>query len=94
MKRIPNILKNKYFITAVAFFVWMLFFDHNDFIAQLNRHQKLSQLKESSKYYHEKITAATEELNRRSSDPSAYERLAREKYYMKKTNEDVFIFEE
>jgi cell division protein DivIC len=94
MNRIPSILKNKYLITATAFFVWMMFFDHNDFIAQLNRYQKLRQLKESSEYYHEKITAATEELNKRASDPAAYERLAREKYYMKRTNEDVFIFEE
>ncbi|MFN9711303.1 MAG: FtsB family cell division protein [Bacteroidota bacterium] len=94
MNRIPAILKNKYLLSSVAFMVWMLFFDNNDFIAQINRYQKLRQLKESSKYYQEKITAATEELNRRSSDPSAYERLAREKYYMKKTNEDVFIFEE
>ena len=94
MNRIPSILKNKYLIAASAFLVWMMFFDHNDFIAQYNRFQKLSQLKESSEYYRQKITAATEELNRRAADPAAYERLAREKYYMKKANEDLFIFEE
>jgi hypothetical protein len=94
MNRIPSILKNKYLIAAAAFFLWMMFFDRNDFISQYNRFQKLSQLKESSRYYDQKITAASDELKRRQSDPTAYERLAREKYYMKKSNEDVFIFEE
>ena len=94
MNRIPSILKNKYLIASSAFFVWMMFFDHNDFIAQYARYQKLRQLKESSEYYRQKISAATEELNKRASDPAAYERLAREKYYMKKANEDLFIFEE
>jgi hypothetical protein len=94
MNRVPAILKNKYFITLSAFFVWMMFFDRNDFIAQYNRYRKLRQLKESSDYYKGKISAASDELNRRAQDPSAYERLAREKYYMKKANEDVFIFEQ
>ena len=73
---------------------WMLFFDDNNFIEQFNRFQKLYQLKESSTYFNEKINAASTELKRRESDPAAYERIAREKYYMKKANEDVFIFEE
>jgi cell division protein DivIC len=94
MRKIPSILKNKYLIATSAFFVWMFFFDRNDFIAQYTRYQKLGQLKENSEYYQEKISAASQELKRRASDPSAYERLAREKYYMKKANEDVFIFEE
>jgi cell division protein DivIC len=94
MKSIPGIFKNKYFIAFTAFMVWMLFFDDNNFIEQFNRFQKLHQLKESSAYFNEKINAASTELKRRESDPSAYERIAREKYYMKKANEDVFIFEE
>ena len=72
----------------------MMFFDRNDFIAQYARYKKLRQLKENSEYYRQKISDASQELKRRASDPSAYERLAREKYFMKKSNEDVFIFEE
>jgi cell division protein DivIC len=94
MKSIPPILKNKYLLASVAFLVWMLFFDRNDFIAQLNRFQKLRQLKESNTYYKEKIELASAELKKRETDPSAYERIAREKYYMKRENEDVFLFEE
>jgi cell division protein DivIC len=94
MKSIPGIFKNKYFIAFTAFMAWMLFFDDNNFIEQFNRFQKLYQLKESSAYFTEKINAASAELKRRESDPAAYERIAREKYYMKKANEDVFIFEE
>jgi cell division protein DivIC len=94
MNRIPSILKNKYLIAFTAFLVWMMFFDRNDFIAQYARYKKLRQLKENSEYYRQKISDASQELKRRASDPSAYERLAREKYFMKKSNEDVFIFEE
>ena len=91
---IPSILKNKSFLAFTAFMSWMLFFDDNNLVEQFNRFKKLNQLKKSSTYYNEKISAASHELKKRASDPSAYERIAREKYYMKKANEDVFIFEE
>jgi cell division protein DivIC len=91
---IPSILKNKYLLTIVTFMVWMLFFDRNDLISQFGRFQKLSELQQSSAYYDQKIADAKAELERRKNDPTAYERLAREKYYMKKDNEDLFIFEE
>jgi len=73
---------------------WMLFFDDNNIVEQFNRYQKLRQLKHSISYYSDKINDASSELKRRESDPAAFERIAREKYYMKKANEDVFIFEE
>jgi hypothetical protein len=91
---IPSGLKNKYVLAIITFTVWMLFFDRNDLISQFNRHRKLSELEQSSAYYHQKIEDAKAELERRKNDPTAYERLAREKYYMKKNNEDLFIFEE
>jgi hypothetical protein len=73
---------------------WMLFFDDNNIVEQFNRYKKRLQLKHSITYYSDKIKDASSELKRRASDPAAYERIAREKYYMKKANEDVFIFEE
>lgn len=91
---IPAVVKNKYLLTIVTFTVWMLFFDRNDLISQFGRFQKLSELQQSSAYYDQKIADAKAELERRKNDPTAYERLAREKYYMKKDNEDLFIFEE
>jgi cell division protein DivIC len=92
--QILSVLKNKYLLTIVGFTVWMLFFDRNDFISQFSRFQKLSELKTNTAYFNQKIEAARTELEKRKSDPSAYERIAREKYYMKKDNEDIFLFNE
>ena len=94
LTHIPSILKNKYLLTLIGFAVWMLFVDRNDFITQISRYTKLSELKNSSSYYDQKIEGAKTELEKRKHDPSAYERLAREKYYMKRDNEDIFLFEE
>jgi hypothetical protein len=94
MNSIPSIFKNKFFLAFTAFMTWMLFFDDNNIVDQFNRLKKLNQLRASSKYYDEKINVAANELKKRAADPAAYERIAREKYYMKKSNEDVFIFEE
>ncbi|MFN5134103.1 MAG: FtsB family cell division protein [Chitinophagaceae bacterium] len=94
LSHIPAFLKNKYFLTITGLLVWMFFFDRNDFPAQIERSQKLKVLKTNTAYYDQKIAAAKEELQKRKTDPSAYERIAREKYYMKKDNEDLFIFEQ
>jgi cell division protein DivIC len=94
LTHIPSILKNKYVLTIIGFAVWMLFVDRNDFITQISRFKKLTELKSSSTYYDQKIETAKTELEKRKNDPSAYERLARENYYMKRDNEDIFLFNE
>lgn len=94
LSHIPAFLKNKYFLSITGLLVWMFFFDRNDFSAQLDRHSKLKELKTNTAYYENKIEAARAELEKRKTDPTAYERIAREKYYMKKDNEDLFLFEQ
>lgn len=91
---IPPIFRNKYVLTFIGFAVWMLFVDRNDLLTQIGRYRKLSELKNSNAYYNQKIEAAKTELETRKNDPAAYERLAREKYYMKKDNEDIFLFDQ
>jgi cell division protein FtsB len=94
LTHIPSFLKNKYVLTLIAFTIWMLFFDRNDFISQFGRFKKLSELQTNTSFYNQKIETAKTELEKRKNDPAAYERIAREKYYMKKDNEDLFIFDE
>ena len=78
MNSIPGIFKNKFFLAFTAFMAWMLFFDDNNIVEQINRLKKLNQLRESCKYYDEKINTASNELKKRAADPAAYERIARE----------------
>ncbi len=94
LSHIPAFIKNKYFLTITSLLVWMFFFDHNDFISQVSRFKKLNELQSNTSYYNQKIEAAKTELQNRKTDPAAYERIAREKYYMKKDNEDIFVFSE
>lgn len=94
MKRAQSILpylKNKYVITVLAFFFWLLFFDSNDLIRQYNREQQLEKLKEERAFYKERIEETRSELKALSSDPGELERFARERYLMKKENEDIFV---
>jgi cell division protein DivIC len=94
LSHIPAFVKNKYFLTVAGLLIWMFFFDRNDFPAQMERRGKLKELKANTSYYNQKIEAAKTELAHRKNDPSAYERIAREKYYMKKDNEDIFLFDQ
>lgn len=94
LSSLKSILKNKFLVAIIGFGVWMLFFDRNDIPSQIERHQKLKELKTNTAYYEQKIEAAKAELEKRKNDPTAYERIAREKYYMKKDNEDIFLFDQ
>jgi cell division protein DivIC len=94
IQKIPPILRNKYLLTISAFFVWMLFFDHNDFITQFKRKAELNDLNKSKDYYKDQIRVTREELESLQKNTSSLEKVAREKYLMKKDNEDIFIVHE
>jgi cell division protein FtsB len=91
MKRLHYIFTNKYLITGIAFAIWMLFFDRNDVILQLKRIHELNKLQESEKVMTQKIAATQQELELLKTNPETLEKYAREKYLMKKDNEDLFI---
>lgn len=91
MQRLRNIITNKYLITGIAFAVWMLFFDRNDITLQLKRVHELKKLQESEKVMDKRITDTKKELSLLKTNPETLEKYAREKYMMKKDNEDLFI---
>ena len=88
---IPSWAKNKYFITLTAFIVWMIFFDAKDILTQRERTQELRELQESKAYYTAEIAKERKILEELKSNPAAIEKFAREKYMMKRDNEDLFI---
>ncbi|WMJ75225.1 septum formation initiator family protein [Cytophagaceae bacterium ABcell3] len=89
-----NGFKNFYIMFALSFFVWMLFFDSNDFISQYRTSKNLREMKKEKAYYESKIEEVKDEQAALFSDPSRLEKFARENYRMKKENEDVFIIVE
>ena len=86
-------LRNKYFIALSVFAAIMLFFDKNDIFTQAARKNQLRNLQESKQYYVDNIATQLKELEELESDPGK-EKYAREKYLMKKDNEDLYLIPE
>jgi cell division protein FtsB len=84
-------LKNKYVYSSLAFILWMLFFDRNNIISQYELRSKLHQLQQDRAYYIEEIKKDKEDMEQLLTNPKNLEKFAREKYLMKKDNEDIFL---
>lgn len=93
MKRLIDLIKNKFFLITLVFIVWMIFFDKNDLFSQYQYHDQLSKLKQEREFYKVETEKVGKDLDELSSDKGKLEKFAREKYLMKKDNEDVFVIE-
>ncbi|TAF45759.1 MAG: septum formation initiator family protein [Sphingobacteriales bacterium] len=94
MVRLLNLIKNKYFIASLAFLVWMFFFDRNDLIAQFDYRADLEKLKNEKEFYIQEISKVQKDLIALTTNQQKLEKFAREKYLMKKNNEDIFVIVE
>lgn len=94
LKSIWNFIgRHKYILTIGAFVVIVGFLDENSLIRRIKNKQEISQLEREIKKYQAEYDESTERLNELTTNPTAMEKVAREKYLMKKPNEDVFVFE-
>lgn len=91
MKVFRKILANKFLVIGIAFFVWMLFFDRNDIQRQIERMQKLNTLENRKQDLNSRIAQAENELHLLKTSPETLEKYARERFLMKKDNEDLFL---
>ncbi|MDB5207234.1 MAG: septum formation initiator family protein [Flavisolibacter sp.] len=93
IRHIPPFIYNKYFLASSLFIVWMLFFDRNDFFTQLERKADLEQIEESKDYFSHKIAEGKKFSLDMRSNAEAVEKFVREKYLMKRDNEDLFLIQ-
>ena len=91
MKRLFELIRNKYFIAIIAFAVWMLFFDKNDMLSQFEYRTEVKKLQEEKDFYLKETADVKKDLSEIDSNLNTAEKFAREKYFMKKDNEDVFV---
>jgi cell division protein FtsB len=91
MRRFLNLFRNKYFLVTAAFAVWMVFFDRNDLFSQYEYHQQVSKLKQERDFYQKETVKVHQDLDELTSNKEKLEKFAREKYLMKRDNEDVFV---
>lgn len=92
LKRTLKFLSNKYILITTVFIIWMLFLDSNTWLIwKLNK--EISKTEKSIDYYQNEIEK-DEVLLEKLKDPEALEIYAREHFFMKKENEDIFIIEQ
>ncbi len=84
-------LKNKYLLVGAFFVIWMLFFDPKDILSDFERRDKLNKLEKSERHLKMQIAESRAELDQLKNNAQSIEKYAREKYMMKKDNEDLFI---
>ena len=84
-------LKNFYWATSLGLLIWVVFFELNSVSAQINNWRKLRELNGEKEYYKEQIEILKKEETTTLSTDKLREKYAREKYFMKKDNEDVFV---
>jgi len=84
--------KNLYVLIFAVFAVWMLFFDANSWLIHRDLNADIDDLEEEKTYYQKEIHKDKKDIKELSTE-EGIERLAREKYYMKKANEDIYIIE-
>lgn len=85
-------LKNKYLLSVVLIVLWLVFFDKNDVFTQYELIQKCHKLNAEKEYYLKEISNNKTELEDLKKNSKTLETFAREKYLMKKENEDLFVF--
>lgn len=93
LRYLSAILFNKYLLTTTLFAVWMLFFDRNDFFTQLQRKRELAEIERSKEYFAGKIAEGKKFSSDMRSNADAVEKFVREKYLMKRDNEDLFLIQ-
>jgi cell division protein DivIC len=85
-------LSNKYVWVLLFFIVWMLFLDNYSYFDHRFLNQQIDELETNKKYYQEEI-AKDQKSIQLLKNPNQIEKYAREKYFMKKDSEDIYIIE-
>lgn len=87
-----TIRKYKYFFVFGIFILVVGFLDENSFWNRYQHQQEIRELRDDIRRYTEQYERDTRELNNLETDPEAIRKIARERYYMKKDCEDVYVF--
>jgi cell division protein DivIC len=88
---IPRRLRNRYGIAALVLVGWISIFDRNDIWTTWKNSRELGRMREQKEWYAEEIGRTREQLHELSSNKELLEKFARERYLMKRPEEDIFV---
>lgn len=90
LQRFLKPFRNRFVLILTLFFAWVIFFDKHNLLTQVKLQRTVNQMETEKVEYREKIKQAQQE---RLDLQQNKEKFAREQYYMKKSDEDVFVIE-
>ena len=90
--RLLKLIKSTYGVIIILFIFWMIFFDSNSLIIHNELNNDINELDVQKSYYEKEIAKDNIELQLIQTD-SGLEKYAREKLFMKKENEEIFLIE-
>jgi len=94
MERFLMLAKNKFLVAGLAFLVWMIFFDRYDLSTQYTYQKEKTKLEYEKDFYTKETSLIEQSIKDVQYNQSEIQRIAREKYKMKKNNEDVYVIME
>ncbi|MEM9936179.1 MAG: septum formation initiator family protein [Bacteroidota bacterium] len=94
MSKLIQLLTNKYLLVFIFAGIWIIFLDTYNLVAQYKVSTQIEQLESDIAYYGQAIQEVDYERRILFQDAEELERYVREKYYFKRSNEDVFILTE
>lgn len=84
--------KNIYVIILILFVLWMLFGDNNSLMIHNELNADIKALEDEKEYYKKEINKDNKAIKALKKE-EGLEKFAREAYYMKRENEDIYIIE-
>lgn len=90
--KIVAIFSSIYILILTAFVVWMVFFDTNSLRIHMELKNEINNLEKQKEYLREQIEN-DKKIIKKLSDPEELEKFAREQYYLKKKNEEIYLIE-
>ncbi|MGC6284213.1 MAG: FtsB family cell division protein [Polaribacter sp.] len=90
--KIFKFFTNIFVLIVLVFAVWMTFFDENSYLVHREFNKEIDELEKTIKFYEDQIKEDKTTI-KKLQDSLELERFAREKYLMKKKNEDIYLIE-
>ena len=85
--------RHKYILTIIFIALIVGVVDEDSFLNRHPRKVRIEMLQQEIANYKRQYTEADNKIHELQTNPKAVEKIARERYYMKRANEDVFVFE-
>ena len=92
--RLRHFFLNKYVVTLIVFFVFLIFFDNHNLISRWETSRKINGMEKEIEFYQTEIDKNRKKMNEMQTSDESLEKYAREQYHLKKDSEDVFIIRE